>query len=462
MQVHLGGGVDRPPELMSWEDEAAGPESIVARDLPGAVSMIPKEELGGLAQHRLTVLLQSAARLTNAQDTAALAQSITESAAAGTGSHRCILIGTADENLWSVLGQYPTRGGASRELEISRSLVAMARQGRFAQLQVGDSSDAYEQPSIMSLNIRSAICAPIIVDGGVEAVLYLDTRGSESPIQRDAAAFCAGLAQLGGMAIANLKRAELARQEKELRDELHAARTAQQQLIPVSSGDVGAVRYVVEAVPGTIVAGDLFDIFPIGDDSTMVILGDVMGKGAAAGLMMATAQTFFRARGQPPVDLPQLLDQANAFFYDRFKGRGFVTMWIGLFHAPSRRLRYIDAGHGHWCFFQQESGVQTVESQGGPPIGALPQADYSAGELRMEPEDRIILFSDGLVEQLDDQGRIFGEEGALTCLSSSQSVIQDVQRLLKAHQTFRGSIPLSDDLTIASLQLLDAKAPNHG
>jgi serine phosphatase RsbU (regulator of sigma subunit) len=372
------------------------------------------------------------------------------------------LIATPDENQWAILGQYPSRGTAAREVEISRSLVAMARQGRFAQLQADEGDDSYEQPSIMSLNIRSAICAPIMVDGSIEAVLYLDTRGSESPIQRDAAAFCAGLAQLGGMAIANLKRAELARQEKELRDELLAARTAQQQLIPASTGDVGAVRYALEAVPGTIVAGDLFDIFQLGDDCTMVILGDVMGKGAAAGLMMATVQTYFRAKGQPHVDLVQLLDQANTYFHERFAGRGFVTLWIGVFHETTRHLQYVDAGHGHWCFFQPDKGARPVESEGGPPIGAVRGANYAAGELTLGLEDRIILFSDGLVEQHDDQGRLFGEDGALNCLSSSRSVDEDVRLLLEAHQAFRQSIPLSDDLTIASLELIDARTQNHG
>jgi serine phosphatase RsbU (regulator of sigma subunit) len=461
LQVHIPGDSAAQDNVMAWDDVSASPSSILARDLPGSVSSIPREELGGLAQHRLTVLLQSASRLNNAHDTASLAQLITESAAAGTGSHRCILIATPGESQWSVLGQYPSQGAGARELEISRSLVAMARQGRIAQLQ-GDGDDSYEQPSIMSLNIRSAICAPIVVDGAVAAVLYLDTRGSETLIQRDAAAFCAGLSQLGGMALANLKRAELARQEKELRDELVAARTAQQQLIPASTGEVGAVRYVLEAVPGTIVAGDLFDIFSLGDDSTMVILGDVMGKGAAAGLMMATVQTFFRTRGHSQLDLPPLLVEANRFFHERFQGKGFVTLWIGLFHASTRRLRYVDAGHGHWCFFPRESGVQLVDSQGGPPVGALPDATYAAGELLIAPEDRIILFSDGLVEQHDDQGRIFGEDGALSSLSSSRSVAEDVQLLLEAHQAFRGVIPLSDDLTIASLELLETRTPNHG
>ncbi len=458
LNVHVVGDIDATSKLPLHGDEGASDRtSIVARDLPGSVSAIAETELSGLAQFRLGVLLQSAASLTGATDLGSLAKAITKSAANGNSSPRAILIGTGEKGEWVVLGQYPAENSGTGEIEISRSLVALAKQGRIAQLLAENDDSSGQGKSILNLNIRSAICVPLVVDECVAAVLYLDTRGNEKPIKPDAAAFCVGLAQLGGMALANLRRAELARQEKAMRDELVAARTAQQQMIPDSIGDVGSVRYALEAVPGTIVAGDLFDIVLLDEDCTMVLLGDVMGKGAAAGLMMATVQTYFRARSNSQIDLSQLLGEANSYFHARFKGQGFVTLWIGMFQASSRRLRYIDAGHGHWCVFQQLSGFRSIDSQGGPPLGAFSSSTYALGELVMQPSDRIIIFSDGLVEQQDDRGTIFGETEALKCLSASHSALEDVQLLLKAHDAFRGPVPLSDDLTIASIELIDKR-----
>ena len=449
--VHEVSETDAISDLLLRAGGSSDDCSIVAKDLPGFVKAIPEAELSGLAQHRLAVLLHSAASLNGASDVAALAKEITQSAAVGTESPRAILIGTAKGNEWVVLGQYPVENAGDSEIAISRSLVLLAKRGRVAQLQSDGSGDSFEARSIVSLNIQSAICAPVLVDEFVEAVLYLDTRGTENPIKIDAAAFCVGLAQLGGMALANLRRAELARQEKELRDDLNAARTAQQQMIPESSGEVGAVRYALATVPGTIVAGDLFDIILLDESCTMVLLGDVMGKGAAAGLMMATVQTYFRTRANPHSDLSQLLAEANLYFRERFKG-GFVTLWIGMFFVSTHRLAYVDAGHGHWCVFHQDVGPKPVESQGGPPIGALPDATYTSGELVIQPNDRIIIFSDGLVEQHDDQGNIFEESDVLKCLSSSRSSVEDVQLLIDTHTAFRGSVPLSDDLTVASIE----------
>lgn len=426
--------------------------SILAKDVGGTVSTIADAELGGLAQHRLAVLLKWAAKLTEAPDLTALAQAITRSAAEGTGCARALLLRVAADDQLELLAGFPAHAPRRVEMQLSRSLVALALQGKIAELQYGGYDSVGEAMSIEALNIRSAICAPLAVDNKVLAVLYLDTRGSESPIKPDAASFCVALAQLGAMAIANLQRAELARQEKEMRDELVAARLAQTQLMPEAVGRVGPIQYSLEAIPGLIVAGDLFDVVALSEDCTLVLLGDVMGKGAAAGLMMATIQAFFRARSKSEMNLVECMTEANTYFYDRFNGRGFVTLWLGMFDRTNRRLTYIDAGHGDWCYLQDNASPHAVDSDGGPPLGAFAHSAYEFGQIELHGRDRIVVFSDGLVEQHNQTGQTFGETEPLKCLVGSRSASEDVNRLIVAHTDFRKETPLSDDLTIASIE----------
>lgn len=452
--LNVGSPLEREQtiNLVLRNDSVSSGTSIIARDIAGSVSTIGDAELGGLAQHRLSVLLKSAAKLTEAPDIATLAQAITHSAADGTSSSRALLIRMLGEDQWELLGEYPPSAIGSSELQLSRSLVALARRGKIAEMQQGGYDGIGEAMSIEILNIRSAICAPLSVDSQVLAVLYLDSRGSETPLKPDAASFCVALAQLGAMAIANLQRAELARHEKEMRDELQDARSAQQQLIPEATGVVGPIRYSLEAIPGSIVAGDLFDVVALGRDQALVILGDVMGKGAAAGLMMAAVQTFFRARSGSALDLINWVTDANAYFCDRFKGRGFITLWVGVFHSTTGRLLYVDAGHGDWCHLPDQEQPRSIESNGGPPLGAFPNSDYELGEISLGPNDRIVLFSDGLVEQHNPNGETFGQVDPLQCLAGSRSAAEDVSRLVAAQNAFRQDVALSDDLTIASIE----------
>jgi serine phosphatase RsbU (regulator of sigma subunit) len=442
----------RSEELDSVGD--APRSTIVARELGGYVTQIPASDLSGLAQQRLDVLLRSAAHLATANNVTELAGLLAKSAAEGTSCRRAIVIGTVEESEWKVLGQYPPQSDSGKPVEISRSLVSLARRGTVARLNAGLDDRSEEQMSIIQLNIQSAIGAPVKVDETVEAVLYLDARGGERPLKSDAAAFCVALAQLGGMSLANLKRVELARHERELRSELVAARLAQQRMIPDSHGEIGPVRYALEAIPGTIVAGDLFDIVRTNADGALVVLGDVMGKGAAAGLMMATVQTYFRARCNSGLSLSQLTSEANSYFFDRFKGQGFVTLWIGEFDRGSGRVTYVDAGHGHWRFIDGGGGLRSVESEGGPPLGAFATSSYDSGHLPLRPGDRVLLFSDGLIEQPDHQGVLFGDADSLNCLGNSRTPSDDVAMLLAAHRTFRGKVPIADDLTVASIELL--------
>jgi sigma-B regulation protein RsbU (phosphoserine phosphatase) len=152
--------------------------------------------------------------------------------------------------------------------------------------------------------------------------------------------------------------------------------------------------------------------------------------------------------------LSQLTREANAYFFDRFKGQGFVTLWIGEFDQRTRAVTYIDAGHGHWRFIDGQGGIRSVESEGGPPLGAFAASAYDSGQLSMRRGDRVLLFSDGLVEQPDQQGVLFGDGDSLNCLGNSRTPSGDVALLLAAHQTFRGNVPIADDLTVASIELI--------
>jgi serine phosphatase RsbU (regulator of sigma subunit)/pSer/pThr/pTyr-binding forkhead associated (FHA) protein len=426
--------------------------SIIATDFSGSISVFDEHSLGGLAQHRLRLLLKSAEKFTAASSIAALAESLTEAAAKGTSAPRAILLDVSATE-WKICGSYPASLGMGSELTVSRSLVRAAQQGSIAKLDCEHSGWA-EAASIQALGIQSALCVPVIMDETVLGALYLDTRDAERQLTPDAAAYCLALAQLGGMAIANLHRAELAAREKAMQAELKAAREAQKNLLPAPSGIVGVIRYSLECQPGTIVAGDLFDVVPLDQDRTMVMLGDVMGKGAGAGFIMATAQTYLEARISELADLASLVKSANQYFYQRFKDSGFVTLWIGVFNRREYSVQFVDAGHGHWRKLTVGGAVE-IESRGGPPLGMIEGADFECDRLELAATERLLLYSDGLVEQANVENQFFGSLDIFRKLQPACTPEQDIASLLQAHEVFRGNVELSDDLTIASIQFID-------
>ncbi|MHC4991949.1 MAG: SpoIIE family protein phosphatase, partial [Planctomycetota bacterium] len=310
--------------------------------------VVPESERGGLAQRRLDALLQSASILSSAPDLPALAAVVTQAASQGTHSARVLLLRPTerDDDL-EILGRHVATEHGDDETSLSRSLVRLALEGQLAELTEEQSSSG-PSPSIAGLVIRSAIGAPIRVDGQVEAVLYLDARGQESRLEPDAAAFCEALAELCGLALANQRRLVSERQRALLQRDAETARRVQQQIMPPPSGTAGPIAYAMVSVPGRLVAGDLLDVVEIDGRRAVVVLGDVAGKGVGAAILMATAQTFLRAAVQQSLDIPQVLADLNRFVYERCSDGTFLTLWLGLFDATTGTVQFADAGHGHW------------------------------------------------------------------------------------------------------------------
>src|SRR5205814_10676781 len=119
--------------------------------------------------------------------------------------------------------------------------------------------------SIASLGIHSALCAPIVFGAAVVGFLYFDARGQESPVHPEAAGFCQAISRMCGLAMANLKRAELELRQRRLEADLTAAREAQQLIMPPNAGTIGRIRYALRSRPGRTVAGDLFDLVELDD-----------------------------------------------------------------------------------------------------------------------------------------------------------------------------------------------------
>ena len=246
-----------------------------------SVSVITPSQRRGLAQQRLDVLIRAAASLTAASDVDQLAREVLLAACLGSGAARALLLQPTDNELnFGVLASHgiDVAAGGAATRSISRSLVRLALQGRPAQLTPG-SGDLSGVASIMELGIGSAIGVPVRVGETVQAVLYLDTRGQEEAFRSDAAAFCEALAGFCGLAMADLQRRQIEREQAALKRDLDTARRVQEQIMPPPSGVVGPIRYASLSIPGRLVAGDLLDIVPLDEHRTMLMLGRRRGQG---------------------------------------------------------------------------------------------------------------------------------------------------------------------------------------
>lgn len=431
--------------------EIPSPRAIVTEDgsISQRVERVSPTELR-LAHHRLGLLIDCAATMNSASDEKSLADALLRSALDGTGFHRaCLIRQAAASDEVEVLGYL---GGADQgsDLSFSRSLVRMASAGELARL----TSDAPVPvgASVGDLRITEAICAPIFVGPSVSAYLYLDNRGEEGVVQPDAASFCQMLARMCGLSLANLKRAELQKRQDQIIAELAAARDAQSLILPPERGTVNGLTYAMRMLPGSFVAGDLFDVVRLDGDRAAVCVGDVTGEGIGAAVLMASVQAHIHASLQRYGDPAAALNAVNRYITARSAPDRFVSMWIGVFDVRNHVIDYVDAGHGHWLYRPAGRPPQTVNQGGGIPVGIERGFEYRARRMTIGPGDRIIVFSDGIVEQASPRGDRFGRDRIIETLLDSDTVQRDVDGLLLALETFADGTQRADDTTIASIE----------
>lgn len=413
-----------------------------------------------LAQERLRLLLRCAESLQRATTVEALAEVVLDAAIAGTGYSNAAVTGpmTPDGQIELIVG----RGEIVREGDsprMSRSLVRAAGHGVPAQLMgPGFTGSIREAVSIAEYGIQDAICVPLLVESTVAGFLYLDNRArarrEHTIAANEACAYAVGIGRLASMAWSNLMRMELGRRYAFMEGELKAAADVQRCIMPEREGRHGPLSYIGQCRPGRVVSGDFFDVIPLDGDRVAIVVGDVSGKGIAASVLMTTAVGMLngslrKRSGGNPGDA--VADLASYVASRNMSGR-FVTLWLGVFDTATRLLTYIDAGHGYAYLLKSDGAIVNLNECGGAPVGAAPDGQYEPATIALEPGARVIIVSDGIIEQPGRSKSIerdqFGVERLRQRLANMKAGVDEVADVFDALEAHAGGGELADDATV--------------
>lgn len=409
-------------------------------------------QMEALASSRLQLLMDSAERLHAAADEAALAREVTQAVVAGTAFTRALLVRVLDgcEKVELLASAGKAAEALHQGVSISRSLLTAAMKGHVVQLDT--SPNLREAVSIVQGGVGEAVCAPVTVGTAVDAVLYADCGLGRATPDPAASAFVSALARLSGLALAGLKRAALERHQRELIRELSSARAVQKRIMPPSEGQVGPLRYACHSKPGRVVAGDLCGVAQLPGGSAAVFIGDVTGKGLGPALLMASAQAYLSSALRWSVDPAKVVEGANDLLSGHAAEGEFASLWFAI-ASPGGGLSCVDAGHGLAAVVRANGQPERVRAEGGVLLGVQSGGQYGSTTLSLAPGERLVLFTDGLLEQHGENGEQFGFERVLEALARCASPAEDVAALVAALATFAAGEAYADDVTIASFTL---------
>ena len=162
--------------------------------------------------------------------------------------------------------------------------------------------------------------------------------------------------------------------------------------------------------PAREVGGDFYDFYFTGPDRLAFLVADVSDKGVPAALFMMRAKTLLKNLAQTGRPLAEAVAAANEALCEGNAANMFVTAWVGEIDLATGTVRYVNAGHNPPLVLCAKDGsAEYLRSRPGLVLGAMPGAKYRTGEVALAPGDAIYLYTDGVTEQTDPHGELFGE-----------------------------------------------------
>lgn len=417
--------------------------TMTADEGSAKVRAIEESEIESLAGRRLRLLIDSAARMQAANDLADLSRAAAVALVEGTGFARAMVL-RGGENDMEVLAavQRDQRADAPR---VSRSLIRAAGAGKPVCL---DDQNLNLAESIVGAGVTAAMCIPLMVGDSVDGFVYLDSVGGARPGQ-DAAAFALGLGRFLAMGVGDHHRRALAERQRELEGELSAAHGVQRRLMPPERGHFGAWRWRLHSEPGHFVAGD---IVGAGDGAAgpWVFLGDVAGKGMAAGMLMATIQAHLANDLERGCAVAEAMDRVNAFVRAHRSMSEFASL-VAMRLAPDGTwAEVVDAGHAFLAVAGAGKPGQLLAVEGGAPIG-IEEGPYACSRVELLPGQRLVIFSDGVHEQRSPTGEELGLDRAVASLGAEGDVELDVESMMALLRAHSAGLAFKDDVSVLGI-----------
>lgn len=240
-----------------------------------------------------------------------------------------------------------------------------------------------------------------------------------------------------------------------MRHALSLAMEVQQSLLPLSTPKVQGLDVAARSKYCDETGGDYYDyinVEGIGNDSLAVALGDVMGHGIAAAMMMATARGVLRSQARTQGSLGKLLTHLNQHIVADTKGDRFMTMFLAVIDVPTMTMRWASAGHDQPIIYDPSAGTITEIDPLGPgvPLGVMDDEDYQElSYSNLRPGQVMLIGTDGLWESTNDAGEEFGKDrvGRVLAELSHLSAAEIESGMYRRLQEFCSGKANADDIT---------------
>ena len=397
--------------------------------------------------------------------------SVVDTALTITGAERGFLLLRRGEALDTRVARHK-RGHKLKEsdLRVPREVIHRALQHRRELLSMNfdpvAAGETKPQNSISDLDLRSVICVPLVrirtglgeatsvLSTGNETVgvLYMDSRVAAADLTGGNRELLQTLAIEASTVLENARLLEEEHSKHQMEEELRLARTIQQSLLPGKLPTEGWLRVCGSSLASHEVGGDYFDVTEVSGRSWSVVVADVSGKGVSSALLASLLQGALITATDHSVVLGRRMQRLNHFLNNRTGGEKYATIFYSVIESDGS-FSYVNAAH---CppMVVRGGGIVDELAATGMPVGLLEEATFDVAGQKLQPGDKIVIYSDGVTEAQNTQAEFFGKrrlrEIVVRHAAESCTMIHDA--IQEAVSAFAEGAVQSDDITVVVME----------
>jgi serine phosphatase RsbU (regulator of sigma subunit) len=304
------------------------------------------------------------------------------------------------------------------------------------------------------------MCAPLTrADGKPFGVIQLDTQDRSKKFTKEDLALLCGVANQASIALENARLIDDAVKQESVRKDLDLAHKVQAGFLPSSLPSVPGYDFFGYYEAAKAVGGDYYGYVPLPGGRICVAVGDVAGKGVAASLLMAKLSSDIRFSLLTEASPAAALGKLNQLLYEfTSKVDRFVTVIAAVLDPATHEATLVSAGHEEPLIYRPATGelLEAMPNEvAGLAVGILDDHSYHSHRITLEPGDRLLMFTDGVIDSRNAAEQRFKLEGVRRTLAGVKGLgTRDlVERLVAAvnlHAAGREEGAF-DDLTVVAL-----------
>ncbi len=347
--------------------------------------------------------------------------------------------------------------GANTSLALSRTMMRQVIEKRKSFL----TSDPLNDPgfggmmSMVSQGIRSAIAVPLFDNEVVIGLLYADDTRGDKQFSKDQLAAFTMLANVIAVAITHSRYHALEVEKQRQDAEIQTAGDILDNILPSNLPACPGYEVTASLEACFEVGGDLYDATTMSDGRYAFLIGDVVGKGLGAALLVSHILSWTRFMIEENWEALATITRLNQRIFACTDSVRFTTFFLGYLTPETGHVTYVNAGHNPPYIVRADGSLETCPATG-MPVGILEEFPYTTGEFTLAPGDFVALYSDGIPEtqrgERDEDE--YGEERFEKFLVAErktglEAMSNKLQQLLV---DFRGDEPVGDDITMLLLR----------